>query len=71
MANHSLEIGIDWQENDKTAAKESELELQSSIEFLTVWSEQDARSFLHHELKRKCLPIPEDLERDHSQVFEN
>lgn len=69
MADHSLEIGVDWPDNGNPPAKESEL--QPSIGFLAVWSEPDARSFLHHELKRKCLPIPEDLERDHSQILEN
>lgn len=59
IANHSLELGIDWLDNGKSAAKESEL--QSSMGFLAVWREDYARGVLRHELKRKGLPIPEDL----------
>jgi hypothetical protein len=59
IANHSLELGIDWLDNGKSAAKESEL--QSSMGFLAVWREDYALGVLRHELKRKGLPIPEDL----------
>jgi hypothetical protein len=59
IANHSLEIGIDWINNGKTAAKESEL--QSSMGFLAVWREDYAKGVLHHELTRKNLPVPSDL----------
>ena len=60
IANHSLEIGMDWLENGKIKAKE--LELQSSMGFLVVWREDYAKGVLHHELKRKSLRIPADLE---------
>ena len=62
IANHSLEIGIDWINNGKTKAKE--LELQSSMGFLAVWREDYAKSVLHHELSRKKLPIPDDLQAE-------
>jgi hypothetical protein len=68
IANHSLEIGLDWMDNGKTKAKESEL--QSSMGFLSVWREDYAKGVLHHELKRKGLPIPVDLERDYSEFLE-
>ena len=66
IANHSLEIGIEWLENGKVRAKESEL--QSSMGFLSVWREDYAKGVLHHELKRKNLPIPEDLEADMASI---
>ena len=69
IANHSLEIGLDWLDNGKTSAKESEL--QSSMGFLSVWRENYARGVLHHELKRKGLPIPKDLEQEYSQYLED
>ncbi len=62
IANHCLEIGLEWMDGGKTIAKESEL--QSSMGFLSVWREDYAKGVLYHELKRKGLPIPEDLERD-------
>jgi hypothetical protein len=68
IANHSLEIGIDWIDSGKSLAKESEL--QASMGFLSVWREDYAKGVLHHELKRKGLPIPADLERDYSKYVE-
>jgi hypothetical protein len=59
IANHTLEIGIDWLDNGKSKVKE--LELQSSIGYLAVWNKHYARGLLCHELHRKKLPIPEDL----------
>ena len=59
IANHSLEIGINWLESGKTKAKESEL--QASMGFLAVWRDHYARGVLCHELHRKKLPIPADL----------
>jgi hypothetical protein len=37
---------------------------------LSVWREDYAKGVLHHELKRKGLPIPVDLERDYSEFLE-
>lgn len=67
IANHSLEIAMEWAENGKTEAKQSEL--QSSMGFLSVWREDYAKGVLHHELKRRKLPIPEDLEADYSRFL--
>jgi len=69
IANHSLEIGMKWLKNGKTVAEESEL--QSSMGFLAVWREDYALGVLHHELKRKGLPIPKDLEDKFSQISPN
>jgi hypothetical protein len=66
IANHSLEIGIDWAENGKTKARE--LELQGSMGFLAVWREDYAKGVLHHELKRKKLPIPDDLQAEIAEI---
>lgn len=66
IANHCLEIGLEWLETGKTAAKESEL--QDSMGFLAVWREDYAKGVLHHELSRKKLPIPADLEADISNI---
>lgn len=68
IANHSLEIGIDWANNGKTKAKE--LELQESMGFLAVWREDYAKGVLHHELKRKKLPIPDDLQAEIAAIRE-
>ena len=59
IANHSLEIAMEWLDSGKTKAKESEL--QESMGFLAVWREEYMRGVLHHELGRKKLPIPDDL----------
>lgn len=69
IANHSLEIGLDWMKEGKTQAKE--LELQESMGFLAVWRERYARGVLHHELTRKGLPIPADLAADYSEYLEH
>ncbi len=68
IANRSLEIGLDWVDNGKTIARESEL--HSSMGFLSVWRESYAKGVLHHELKRRGLPIPQDLEEDYSRFLE-
>jgi hypothetical protein len=67
VANHTLEIGMKWLDNGKTVKDQSEL--QSSMGFLAVWREDYAKAVLHHELKRKGLPIPADLEKDYSRYL--
>jgi hypothetical protein len=69
IASHTLEIGMDWLDNGKTSAKESEL--QSSMGFLSVWREKYAMGVLRHELKRRGLPLPDQLERDYEECMKN
>jgi hypothetical protein len=59
IANRTLEIGLDWMDTGKGKAKETEL--HDSLGFLAVWREDYMRGVLHHELRRRQLPIPADL----------
>lgn len=68
VANHTLELGLKWMQNGKTVNEESEL--QSTMGFLGVWREKYARAVLHHELERRGLPIPDDLEDDYSEFLD-